>query len=148
MLHPAFQIRLAVSWNWSHYTIRSWKYTCDETQCPLPFFLIVTMNNHNFSNICWWHRVFGLHVVPFSQCYNILFHPSRPCYLFYFRIYINVFFFRKSFFSVSRFSYTLPSAPVRCTLVASLVDNFVKSASPVPIYASLANKWKRFLTRS
>ena len=37
---------------------------------------------------------------------------------------------------------TCPSFPVTCLPAASPVDNFAENASPVPIYASLANKWK------
>ena len=38
-------------------------------------------------------------------------------------------------------------AQVRCTPVASPVDNFVEIASPVPNYASPANEYKFFLNR-
>ena len=37
---------------------------------------------------------------------------------------------------------TCPSFPVTCFPAASPVDTFAESASPVPIYASPANKWK------
>ena len=41
-----------------------------------------------------------------------------------------------------------PSAPVRCTPVASLADNFAEIVSPVPNYTFSAKWWKNLLPQS